>query len=91
MVSNSDGSGASWYHRDPVRFRDLLARSVVLHRRLRQEWDALQGSYRRQLDEVVGPQAWIRTFGIVPAGSKPRKAAVKGKKTAVKDGSRKSR
>ena len=91
VVSNSDGSGASWYHRDPVRFRDLLARSVVLHRRLRQEWDALQGSYRRQLDEVVGPQAWIRTFGIVPAGSKPRKAAVKGKKTAVKDGSRKSR
>ena len=67
IVSNSDGSGASWYHRDPARFRDLLARSIVLHKRLYQEWDALQADYRAHVSEVVGPEAWARTFGIADA------------------------
>ena len=64
VVSNSDGSGASWYHRDPARFRELLVRSIVLHKRLRQEWDALQAEYRANVGAVVGPEAWARTFGI---------------------------
>ena len=64
VVSNSDGSGASWYHRDPARFRELLVRSIVLHKRLRQEWDALQTEYRASVGAVVGPEAWARTFGI---------------------------
>jgi predicted glycosyltransferase len=64
VVSNSDGSGASWYHRDPARFRELLVRSIVLHKRLRQEWDALQTEYRANVGAVVGPEAWARTFGI---------------------------
>lgn len=64
VVSNSDGSGASWYHRDPARFRELLARSIVLHRRLRREWDELQDEYQAHVGEVVSPEAWAQTFGI---------------------------
>ena len=64
IVSNSDGSGASWYHRDTGRFRQLLARSIVLHRRLRREWEELHAEYQASVGEVVSPEAWARTFGI---------------------------
>lgn len=64
IVSNSDGSGASWYQRDPERFRDLLTRSVEAHQRLYREWDSLQAEYQARVGEVVGPEAWARTFGI---------------------------
>ena len=64
IVSNSDGSGASWYHRDPGRFRDLLMRSFILHKRLRQDWEDLQAEYQARVGEVVSPEAWARTFGI---------------------------
>ena len=71
IVSNSDGSGASWYHRDPARFRELLARSIVLHRRLRREWDELQDEYQAHVGEVVSPEAWARTFGIAGREASP--------------------
>ena len=71
IVSNSDGSGASWYHRDPARFRELLARSIVLHRRLRREWDELQDEYQARVGEVVSPEAWARTFGIAGREASP--------------------
>ena len=71
VVSNSDGSGASWYHRDPARFRELLARSIVLHRRLRREWDELQDEYQAHVGEVVSPEAWARTFGIAGREASP--------------------
>ena len=64
IVSNSDGSGASWYHRDTGRFRQLLARSIVLHRRLRREWEELHAEYQASVGEVVSPEAWARTFDI---------------------------
>ena len=71
VVSNSDGSGASWYHRDPARFRELLARSIVLHRRLRREWDELQDEYQAHVGEVVSSEAWARTFGIAGREASP--------------------
>lgn len=57
IVSNSDGSGASWYHRDTGRFRQLLARSIVLHRRLRREWEELHAEYQASVGDVVSPEA----------------------------------
>ena len=71
IVSNSDGSGASWYHRDTGRFRQLLARSVVLHRRLRREWEELHAEYQASVGEVVSPEAWARTFGIAGNEARP--------------------
>ncbi|WP_273165982.1 glycosyltransferase [Actinomyces israelii] len=71
IVSNSEGSGASWYHRDPARFRELLARSIVLHRRLRREWEELHAEYQASVGEVVSPEAWARTFGIAGNEARP--------------------
>ena len=71
IVSNSDGSGASWYHRDTGRFRQLLARSIVLHRRLRREWEELHAEYQASVGEVVSPEAWARTFGIAGNEARP--------------------
>lgn len=71
IVSNSDGSGASWYHRDPARFRELLVRSIVLHRRLRREWEELHAEYQASVGEVVSPEAWARTFGIAGNEARP--------------------
>ena len=52
IVSNFDGLGVSWYHRDTGRFRQLLARSIVLHRRLRREWEELHAEYQASVGEV---------------------------------------
>lgn len=62
IVSTSDGGGASWYQRDPRRFRDLLRRSFELHERIIREWPALAASYREAMPTLVGPEEWKRTF-----------------------------
>lgn len=90
VVSNSDGSGASWYHRDPARFRSLLARSVVLHQRLRREWEELQEDYRAHVDEVVGPEVWARTFGIADGAEEAREAQESGEESGQSAGARES-
>jgi galactofuranosylgalactofuranosylrhamnosyl-N-acetylglucosaminyl-diphospho-decaprenol beta-1,5/1,6-galactofuranosyltransferase len=64
VVSTSDGTGASWYHRDPALFRSLLARSVVLHKRLLVEWPELAKRYKEALPELVDIGSWRRTVGL---------------------------
>ena len=64
VVSNSDGSGAAWYHRDPAKFRELLARSVVVHEKIYRAWDDLAKDYRRALPEITGQDAWRKTLGL---------------------------
>jgi galactofuranosylgalactofuranosylrhamnosyl-N-acetylglucosaminyl-diphospho-decaprenol beta-1,5/1,6-galactofuranosyltransferase len=62
VVSNADGSGASWYRRDRDTFRALMRRSVKLHRRLSREWPRLSAEYRRAMPEFTSEQAWKSTF-----------------------------
>jgi galactofuranosylgalactofuranosylrhamnosyl-N-acetylglucosaminyl-diphospho-decaprenol beta-1,5/1,6-galactofuranosyltransferase len=62
VVSNADGSGASWYRRDRDTFRALMRRSVKLHRRLSREWPRLCAEYRSAMPEFTSEQAWKRTF-----------------------------
>ncbi len=64
VVSNSDGSGAVWYHRDPEKFRELLARSFAVHEKMYRSWDDLVAAYRRGMRETVAPEAWANTFGL---------------------------
>jgi galactofuranosylgalactofuranosylrhamnosyl-N-acetylglucosaminyl-diphospho-decaprenol beta-1,5/1,6-galactofuranosyltransferase len=63
VVSTADGSGASWYKRDPKRFTDIMRRSVAVHQRLALEWDELAERYRDAIPEITGPDAWTRTWG----------------------------
>ena len=62
VVSNADGSGASWYKRDPRQARALLRESITLHLRLRQNWEELQEQYRGHLQEVTSLEAWGATI-----------------------------
>ncbi|CAM3373300.1 glycosyltransferase [Nocardioides dubius] len=64
VVSMNDGSAVALYQRDPQRYRDLLKRTIEMHRRLHREWPELAKRYRAALDDVVSPEAWSKTFGI---------------------------
>jgi len=62
IVSNADGTGASWYRRDPAQVRELMAESTRLHAELLSRWDELSEQYRAALPEITSVQAWARTF-----------------------------
>ncbi|MFJ4107260.1 glycosyltransferase [Oerskovia enterophila] len=62
VVSTADGSGAAWYKRKPEAFRDLLQRSILIHERVLREWTTLAQDYKDALPELVGQDAWKRTF-----------------------------
>jgi galactofuranosylgalactofuranosylrhamnosyl-N-acetylglucosaminyl-diphospho-decaprenol beta-1,5/1,6-galactofuranosyltransferase len=62
VVSNADGSGASWHRRDRDTFRALMRRSARLHRRLLREWPRLSAEYRSAMPEFTSAQTWKRTF-----------------------------
>jgi galactofuranosylgalactofuranosylrhamnosyl-N-acetylglucosaminyl-diphospho-decaprenol beta-1,5/1,6-galactofuranosyltransferase len=62
VVSTADGTGASWYRRQPQQFRTMLVRSLRLHQELLHTWPELARDYRAALPEIVSPQQWSRTF-----------------------------
>ncbi|MBT2522735.1 glycosyltransferase [Arthrobacter sp. ISL-28] len=62
LVSASDGTGASWYRRDNVRFRKQLLRSLTLHARVLARWDELSAAYKGELSQFTSPNAWRKTF-----------------------------
>ena len=62
LVSTADNTTASWYQRDPRLFRSLGLRSLVLHRRLRRQWDKLAAEYKAAAPGFTGPEQWRQTF-----------------------------
>ena len=62
VVSTTDGTSATWYRRDPVLFRQLLARTVAVHERFAREWPRLSRAYREALPDIASLHAWERTF-----------------------------
>jgi galactofuranosylgalactofuranosylrhamnosyl-N-acetylglucosaminyl-diphospho-decaprenol beta-1,5/1,6-galactofuranosyltransferase len=62
VVSNADGSGASWHRRDRGTFRALMRRSLRLHRRLSREWPRLSAEYRAAMPEFTSSETWKHTF-----------------------------
>ena len=62
VVTNAEGTGMSWYRRDPKKLRSMLAESARLHLRLAREWDDLADRYRASVGELTSMQTWKKTF-----------------------------
>ncbi len=64
VVSMPDGTSAALYRREPERYRDLLRRTLEIHRRFHNEWPRLAELYRERLGAITSPEEWEKTFGI---------------------------
>jgi galactofuranosylgalactofuranosylrhamnosyl-N-acetylglucosaminyl-diphospho-decaprenol beta-1,5/1,6-galactofuranosyltransferase len=62
VVSMNDGASAAFYRRDPEKFRELMAKTIEVHERLKREWPRLAEEYRSKLGEITSPAAWDETF-----------------------------
>ena len=62
VVSNAEGTGASWYQRDPKKLKSMLTEATRLHVRLFREWDSLAEQYRNAVADVSSMESWKKTF-----------------------------
>ncbi|WP_258802657.1 glycosyltransferase [Pseudarthrobacter sp. NS4] len=62
VVSNAEGTAASWYKRDPRKLKALLKQSAMQHARLYRNWDSLVEDYRSAVADLVSMEAWRSTF-----------------------------
>lgn len=62
VVSNADGTGASWHLRDPKLARQLVVESAKLHAQLFSNWETLRAQYREALPEITSMESWRETF-----------------------------
>ncbi|MET3718298.1 glycosyltransferase [Arthrobacter sp. UYEF21] len=70
VVSNAEGTGASWYRRDPKKLKAMLTEATGLHMRIFREWERLAEQYREALPELTSLEAWKRTFDANPGAGK---------------------
>jgi galactofuranosylgalactofuranosylrhamnosyl-N-acetylglucosaminyl-diphospho-decaprenol beta-1,5/1,6-galactofuranosyltransferase len=70
VVSNAEGTGASWYQRDPKKLKTMLTEATRLHVRLFREWDRLAEQYRNAVTEVSSMESWKKTFDAASEDSK---------------------
>lgn len=61
LVSNAEGSGATWHLRDPKRFRRMLVDAVRLNLAYRRRWPKLARAYRAALPEITSMKTWEKT------------------------------
>ncbi|WP_125609621.1 glycosyltransferase [Specibacter cremeus] len=78
VVSNAEGTGASWYQRDPRQLRLMLAESARLHAALLRDWHKLSAQYKDALGRITSFEAWEQTFA---AHSEQGDGAEAGKQT----------
>ena len=62
IVSMPDGTSAALYQRDPELFRELAAKTVDIHLRLRREWPRLAREYREALAHITSPDEWAKQW-----------------------------
>ena len=62
VVTNADGTAASWYRRDPKKLRALLAEGTRLNAQILKDWQELSQTYRAALPEITSMEAWKKTF-----------------------------
>jgi galactofuranosylgalactofuranosylrhamnosyl-N-acetylglucosaminyl-diphospho-decaprenol beta-1,5/1,6-galactofuranosyltransferase len=62
VVSNAEGTGASWYRRNPKQLRKMLAESARLHSALLKEWPALSKKYKAAVSDLTSMESWRKTF-----------------------------
>lgn len=70
VVSNAEGTGASWYQRDPKKLKSMLTEATRLHVRLFREWDRLAEQYRNAVPEISSMESWKKTFDAASEDSK---------------------
>ncbi|WP_258066965.1 glycosyltransferase [Arthrobacter sp. GMC3] len=62
VVTNAEGTGVSWYRRDPKLLKSMLAESARLHLKLSREWDDLATRYRASVADITSMETWKKTF-----------------------------
>jgi len=62
VVSNAEGTGASWYKRDPKELREMMAESAKLHGALLRDWQKLSRQYKAALTDITSIASWEKTF-----------------------------
>ncbi|ALE07907.1 glycosyl transferase [Arthrobacter sp. ERGS1:01] len=62
VVSNAEGTGASWYKRDPKKLREMMAESARLHAMLLKDWQKLSSQYKAALTDITSIASWEKTF-----------------------------
>ncbi|MET3705841.1 galactofuranosylgalactofuranosylrhamnosyl-N-acetylglucosaminyl-diphospho-decaprenol beta-1,5/1,6-galactofuranosyltransferase [Arthrobacter sp. UYEF6] len=62
VVSNAEGTGASWYRRDPKQLRKMLAESARLHAELLKDWPELSRKYKAAMHDLTSMESWGKTF-----------------------------
>lgn len=62
IVTNAEGTGASWYRRDPAKLRAMMAESSRLHAKIYREWESLAARYQAAVPQITSYQAWRETF-----------------------------
>ena len=72
VVSMNDGASLALYKRDPAHYRDLMKRTIEIHRRFHREWPELARQYREALGDITSPEAWEKTFAPWTEGSDGR-------------------
>lgn len=64
VVTNAEGSGFSWYRRQPTLAKGMMARSVRNYAEIWRRWDELSAQYRAAMPDLVSFESWEKTFGI---------------------------
>jgi galactofuranosylgalactofuranosylrhamnosyl-N-acetylglucosaminyl-diphospho-decaprenol beta-1,5/1,6-galactofuranosyltransferase len=64
LVSNAEGTGVSWYRRDPRLLRSKMVEASQLQSQLFRQWERLSRDYRKALPEITSLEAWEATFGL---------------------------
>ncbi|MGX9900406.1 glycosyltransferase [Arthrobacter sp. SA17] len=63
LVSNAEGTGVSWYRRDPKLLKSKMVEASRLQARLFSNWESLSEEYRKALPEITSLKSWEATFG----------------------------
>ncbi|MFT4148368.1 MAG: glycosyltransferase [Micrococcaceae bacterium] len=62
VVSNAEGTAASWYRRDPELLRKQLSKSGALHAKLVKDWPKLRKQFKTALPDITSAEQWKKTF-----------------------------
>lgn len=64
LVSNAEGTGVSWYRRDPQLLKSKMVEASRLQAQLYRQWEQLSRDYRTALPDITSLEAWESTFGV---------------------------
>lgn len=73
LVSNAEGTGISWYRRNPQLLKSKMLEASQLQAQLFRQWESLAAEYRRAVPGITSLESWQATFkSSARASSKDR-------------------